>query len=441
MRKLSVGILYRSFDYKINGVLHKFVVVEDFGIGLFYDYEGEMEFEFYKSEYGNDGIRFIVSNKIDREYSVGTRDIADINESKTSYRFKMQKIKEEFFTDENNPKFYLYDNEECAISRVTDLEMIHELEQEYEKIKHPNPKIPNGILKYGEVLTDRTFYCDPAIGRSKELELLKLGLVTPKKSPLLIGLPGVGKSAIVDGLAYQIQLGNVPDALNNKIIFNIDAASIISGCNLVGMVEENVKEILTAIRNKKEIIVFIDEFHTLIGLGQGSNSNIDVANMFKPYLASGQITLIGATTTEEYEKIICKDKAFARRFEVINVLEPSRETVIDILIGSLPYYENTTGIKFAFNDYETKEIFNIISNLTEYSNRIQNKLNPDISLEFLGKAFAYASLYNKESVGYEEIINAILISATVNETAKTEAIKQLRNLSEYQTPKRILENN
>ena len=289
--------------------------------------------------------------------------------------------------------------------------------------------IPESLLRYGEVLTDKIYYCNPAISRDNEIEQLELALITPKKSPLIIGEPGVGKTSIVEGLAYRIQRGDVPDVIKNKTIFKIEAASLISGCKYVGMVEENVQELLKGIVGKENIILFIDEFHTLIGLGTGSKSNIDVANMLKPYLASGEIKIIGATTKDEYNSIILQDKAFDRRFKTIEVLEPKLQNVIKILNGSITCYEHLTNIKFDFEDEYRQIIFECLANLTGKINRVQNKNYPDITLEILAESFAFAALNSRKKVLIDDIIKSIENSSTVCREAKNDAIEYISSIN------------
>lgn len=425
MRLLKVGELFRVFEVNYNGVKHEVFTSIDGGIGLHYDNrDGNEQFVFYTGDKKDQF--FDKYPKVSNNYTVLIQDISTIDETSVYIDAKLKKAIDQ------DQIFYIEKRDKTGITRITDQDFLKCAQEEYSKLSSNigiNGAVPKRLLKYGEVLTDKKYFSDPAIARDEEIELVELGLLTPKKSPLLLGLPGIGKTAIVEGLAYRIQTGNVPLAIQNKTIFNVDPASLISGCENVGMVEENVLELINGIKGKENIILFIDEFHTLIGLGMGSKSNIDVANMLKPHLANGKITIIGSTTLEEYEKIVLKDKAFARRFKKIDVYEPKLEDVVRILFGSLPYYEQVTGVNFSFSDEDKQTIFECISGLTESTNRIQDKHYPDITLEILADSFGFARLNSRDVVEITDILKAIHTNNAVNKEAKDEYIERLNNLS------------
>ena len=203
------------------------------------------------------------------------------------------------------------------------------------------------LKQYGEDLTAKTYVTNPAIARESELKKLIMVLLTPEKSALLIGKPGIGKTAIVEGLAYLIQKNEVPDALKGYRIIKVNSVS------LIGKIEKNGKEdliiqlLVEELKQTTKTILFIDEIHTLIG-GR-SDSPMDLANILKPGLDRGDIKAIGATTTNEYDTYVIRDRAFLRRFERIDVEEPSEEVTVQILKGSLPKIEKQTGCKFKSN--------------------------------------------------------------------------------------------
>ena len=183
---------------------------------------------------------------------------------------------------------------------------------------------------------------DPLIGREEEIRKLEEILCRrTKNNPLLIGAPGVGKTAIVEGLATMIENDLVPEKLKKKKIISLDMASAVAGTKYRGEFEERMKKILEEIENNPNIILFIDEIHTLIGAG-GAEGAIDASNILKPALARGKIRCIGATTTEEYKKHFEKDKALERRFQTIIVEEPSIEETRNILFKFKPIYETYT---------------------------------------------------------------------------------------------------
>jgi len=181
---------------------------------------------------------------------------------------------------------------------------------------------------------------DPVIGRDQEIERVMQVLVRRKKNnPVLIGEPGVGKTAIVEGLAQRIVAGEVPEILKNKIIFSLDVAALVAGTKYRGEFEKRMKKLLQIVTKDRNIILFIDEIHTIVGAGSAEGA-IDAANILKPALARGEISCIGATTPDEYRKYIEKDAALERRFQKIYVREPSEEETLAILRGLRKKYES-----------------------------------------------------------------------------------------------------
>ena len=184
--------------------------------------------------------------------------------------------------------------------------------------------------RYGENFTDKEYITNPAIGRDNQIKELLLVLLTPEKSAILVGKPGVGKTAIVEGLAYRIKNDDVPDLLKGYSVINIKTASLL-GTMPTG--ESKVQLMIDELKEKEKVILFIDEIHMLIGADE--TSSVDFANIFKEGLGRGSIKVVGATTTEEYEAYIVRDRAFLRRFERIEVLEPTEETTVEILMKSI----------------------------------------------------------------------------------------------------------
>lgn len=188
---------------------------------------------------------------------------------------------------------------------------------------------------------------DPVIGRESETErLIQILSRRQKNNPCLIGEPGVGKTAVVEGLAARITKGDVPETLADKTVVTLDVASMIAGAKYRGEFEERFKNVMEEVRKNPNIILFIDEIHTIIGAGAAEGA-IDAANIIKPALARGELQVIGATTIAEYRKHIEKDAALERRFQSVTVGEPSRETAIDILCGLREKYEAHHKIKIS----------------------------------------------------------------------------------------------
>ena len=205
-----------------------------------------------------------------------------------------------------------------------------------------NAKLPKELQDLGEDLTEkaRQGKLDPIIGRSKEIErIIEILCRRTKNNPVLIGEPGVGKSAIVEGLAQAIVNGDVPEMLRGKTVFSLNITSVLSGTKYRGEFEERLKKAIDAILSRGDIIVFIDEIHMIVGAGSTSENGVDAANILKPMLARGEMQTIGATTLDEYRKFIEKDSALERRFQQIIVDPPSVEDTITILKGIRSKYE------------------------------------------------------------------------------------------------------
>ena len=251
----------------------------------------------------------------------------------------------------------------------------------------PNVKVVSGseavlgeLARFG---TDLTFKAkqgklDPVIGRSKEIErVIQILCRRTKNNPVLIGEPGVGKSAIAEGLAQKITEDKVPEVLKGKIVFSLDLASVVAGTKYRGEFEERFKNALDGIKRAGNIILFIDEIHTLVNAG-GAEGAIDAGNILKPMLARGEIQTIGATTLEEYRKYIEKDAALERRFQPIIVDQPSVEDTVEILKGLRDKYEAHHNVKI------TDEAIIAAANLSD--RYISDRFQPDKSIDLIDEA-------------------------------------------------------
>ena len=185
---------------------------------------------------------------------------------------------------------------------------------------------------------------DPVVGRDKEIaRLIQILSRRTKNNPCLVGEPGVGKTAIVEGLAQRIISSMVPESVKNKRVVVLDLSGMVAGSKYRGEFEERIRNVINEVRSNQGILLFIDELHTIIGAG-GAEGALDASNILKPSLSRGEIQLIGATTLEEYRKYIEKDAALERRFQPVTVEEPSEEEIIEILKGLRPYYEKHHGV-------------------------------------------------------------------------------------------------
>ncbi len=276
----------------------------------------------------------------------------------------------------------------------------------------------NGILaRYADEMTMATYITDPAIARDEEIKNLILVLLTPEKSAILVGKPGIGKTAIVEGLAYRIQKKMVPNVLMGYRIFRVNTTALLGNDED----ENRVLKLVQELKQMDRVILFIDEIHTLIGDGR-----LDLANMFKEGLSRGSIKIIGATTTYEYEHFILRDKAFMRRFDKVDVSEPTEEMCVQILMETLPKIEYQTGVKLAYTDFQKENIMKFIVGMTSEFKRVYeiSSRYPDIALVLLRQAFSNAVYENRQTVGFKNIYDAVRFSKAVYpDVIKKELVK------------------
>ncbi len=292
-----------------------------------------------------------------------------------------------------------------------------------EKIEFNNKKI--SILDtYGENLSKKEYVTNPAIGRESEIEQAIMILLTPEKSALLVGKAGVGKTAIVEGIGYRMQKGLVPNALKSYELIKVNISALLGEAGGDSKLQLLVDELKT----KQNIILFIDEIHLLVNRNT-SNMSIDFANMLKPGLDRGEIKMIGATTYEEYEAYILRDRAFLRRFLRVDVNEPTKEQCVDILMGTFPKYEKRTGVKLNYTEYLDRKIFTFIVNMTDEYKRIYEIGNryPDIALTIVMSAFSMALYDNSPEVKIKHFYKAICRTKVIYEDAKKKEIEKFKN--------------
>ena len=260
------------------------------------------------------------------------------------------------------------------------------------------------LEKYGENLTSQKYITNPAVARDKELKELVMVLLTPEKSACLVGKPGIGKTAIVEGLAYRMQINDMPNALKGYTVYKISTPSLVGSTDG----ENKVMQLVNEIKNRDKIIIFIDEIHMLMGASR-ENGPMDLANMFKEGLGRGTVKLIGATTTEEYERYVLRDKAFVRRFERIDISEPTQEMCVQILMRTVPKIEYQTGVKLNYTDFIKENIMKFIVNMTSEYKRVYeiSSRYPDIALTVLRQCFSAALFDNSNEVKFRHIYEAI----------------------------------
>lgn len=280
------------------------------------------------------------------------------------------------------------------------------------------------LERYGEDLTEREYITDPAIGRDSEIKQMILTLLTPEKSALLVGKPGIGKTAIVEGLAYRIIKGYVPDVLLDYRIIKINVSSLIGSSSINGETENRMDLLVRELATKENVIVFIDETHLLVNKDGG----MDFANMLKAGLDRGTIKMIGATTTEEYEHYILRDRAFLRRFQKIEVLEADKDTTVEILIGTLPKLEKKIGVTCTYTDFIKERIMRFIVEMTDEYKRVYEIASryPDICLTIVSNALTYALYDNKKNATIKHFYKAICNAKNIYEDAKLKEIERFK---------------
>ena len=338
----------------------------------------------------NDEVELIDDNYLNNNVTLSDDDIEVINEEPNTIDDLIDKIKETKESLENN-NVEIEDN----------IENNENVEIGLKEEPINNFKL---LEQFGENFTSKEYLTNPAIGRDKEIKELIVALLTPEKSAILVGKPGIGKTAIVEGLGYRIKNGDVPNALQGYTIFKLNTASL-TGVDPVSN-ELKIQKIVDNLKTQNKVMIFIDEIHTLIGTGENT---LDFANIFKPIIDRGTVKIIGATTSDEYDRYILRDKAFVRRFQKIEVSEPTREMVIQIMMGTYPKFEKKMNLKLKYSDFVKEKIMAFITDLTSEFKRVYETSvrYPDIALTILQQAFSYASFDNRDEVTIRDIRKAI----------------------------------
>ncbi|MBQ8320188.1 MAG: ATP-dependent Clp protease ATP-binding subunit [Clostridia bacterium] len=269
------------------------------------------------------------------------------------------------------------------------------------------------LIQYGTDMTERAKQgkIDPVIGRKKEMEkVVQVLSRRSKNNPVLIGEPGVGKSAIVEGLAMLIAEGKVPPQLYNKTVLSVDIPGMLAGAKYRGEFEERLKDFVDSVIADGDIVMFIDEIHTIVGAGASADNSMDAANILKPLLARGEVQLIGATTIEEYRKYIEKDAALERRFTPVMVEEPTEDEAIGILKGLRSRYEKHHGIVIGDDAIEAAVKLSV--------RYISDRFLPDKAIDLMDEAAARARIY---SGGEDESVKELELEILSLEEGKSRA--------------------
>ncbi len=293
------------------------------------------------------------------------------------------------------------------------------------KINNKQNKKRKALNTYGTNLTEkaRNHQIDKVIGREKEIErMIQILNRRTKNNPCLIGEPGVGKTALAQGLALRIANGDIPAKLMNKEVYLLDMTATIAGTQFRGKFEARMKQIIDECKSEKNIILVIDEIHNIVGAGDAEHS-MNAANILKPSLADGTIQLIGTTTLNEYRKYIEKDSALERRFQPIIVEEPTASDTIDILKGIKSYYE--TYHKVTIPDH-------VITNLVKMAERyIHDRFFPDKAIDILDEACSKINLNNKDLYNLELLKNKFNeVLAEKEEAAEADSTEDYKKAAE-----------
>ena len=282
------------------------------------------------------------------------------------------------------------------------------------------------LLQYAVCINDEVKNSCPLIGREAELErTMQVLCRRQKNNPLHVGEPGVGKTAITYGLAARINEGRVPEKLKNARIYGIDLGSMLAGTQFRGDFEKRLKAVMEELKEEENPILYIDEIHNLVGAGAVNGGSMDASNLLKPYLTDRKLKFIGATTYEEYKKYFSKDKSLVRRFQNIDIKEPTVEETVEILNGLKPYYE-----KFHHVRYQKGTMEHAASLSEQY---INERYLPDKAIDLIDEAGAYLELHPKNKkiqVVDKKLVEEVLakICRIPKQTVETEERQKLARL-------------
>ncbi len=311
---------------------------------------------------------------------------------------------------------------EFGIEKVEIVEYVTEIKEIEEMFDEKEEKKKSVLEEFAVELTAMAKDFDDVIGRQKEIDRVMQILSRRKKNnPVLVGEPGVGKTAVVEGLAKKIAKNEVPDVLKGKKIYSLDMGSLIAGTKYRGEFEKRMKAILDELKKQKEPILFIDEIHMIVGAGAAGDSKMDVANLLKPALARGEIRCIGATTYEEFKNHFEKDRALNRRFQKIDIKEPSIDDTVKILEGLKARYEEFHKVRYS------KEAIKSAAVLAK--KYLREKFLPDSAIDLIDEAGAKYKLRGKKLITKSDIEGIVANIANIpKENASQNEVEKLRHL-------------
>ncbi len=285
------------------------------------------------------------------------------------------------------------------------------------------------LEKYGTILNYKNFISEPVACREKEMKALMVALAQDKKSPIIVGESGVGKTALVDELAYLIEYDKVPNFLKNKIVYEVNPGELVAGCQYVGQFEQQLNKMFE-LAKKYDVILFIDEIHTMYGVGTTEKKSSGMDAHIKHFIDRNNIKLIGTTTEDEYQTFFAHD-ALKRRFEKIKIEEPSEENLRFILDKVIDDYCLKSGLSFG-NESIKSEIVDVLVFATGKSHRVYDDRvnNPDLAISIIDKAFAFAKYHNSKNINKDHFKEAFEFCDRIYQSTCNSAVSRLEEAKE-----------
>ena len=348
-----------------------------------------------------------------------------------------------YYPEQTQKLFQLSYEKYCQLTEVLKEKVLSESKNIQNK-KTPSSKSDSSIQplsKYGaENLTAQEFSYNPLVGNEQALRKATK-ILLGGDSLIILGEAGVGKSTLVNGIAYNIKMGNVPNILKNKRIIMIPISGLVAGTEYVGTLENHIKDVISYAKANKDTIFYMDEIHMIMGAGQVRENNIDISNLLKPYISNRTLQIIGATTLSEFDQTIATNPAFRRRFSTMTLNEPTEEEVFRIAKQYISVRSQELQIEWDLND----AFLQVLVHLTNSKNRkyFETINNPNITLKIIDGMFASALYYGKDYVDKRDVIESIQDNEILASTKKEELINKLSSDEFYapsnRTPKgRIL---
>ena len=369
--------------------------------------------------------------------------------SEKSYDFKLMNIEDKTVLTLTLDKFKTFLNAENAKNFMFHSDFLDDLARIKQNDSNTVKLYTPTLNRYGRNMVERRYLKNPCVGRDTEIEDLELILSYPERdvSIIITGEAGCGKTSLVEGLAYKIQKGEVPDHLKGLNIIKINVSAMTLGTKYVGTLEEKMDEIIKEARLSKNILLFIDEIHQSLGAGTSEKSNISVAEILKPALGDGEIRIISATTTDEYFKYMCDDEAFKTRFKRVKLSEPDEGTIYQIIDNLIESYnklhEKVDYLcpRLELEDSERDQVIKWLINVTSHSHRRYDDQcnNPRLVLDIIKYAYANATMRRSETVSLEDIAAALNKEERLNADYKRRAIPELLAIKPQEEENNIIE--